>query len=136
MHAIASMVRALRADPGSFGLVGANGGFLSKYSVGVYSTQPRAFAPFSSAALQAEVDAAPAPALAESVTGQGTVETYTIDYSGPAPKGLIIARTDAGERFVAYTDDPVRVEAMIAHDPLGATVMVGPDDKGRNQIIG
>ena len=35
MHAIASMVRALRADPGAYGLVGANGGFLSKYSVGV-----------------------------------------------------------------------------------------------------
>jgi acetyl-CoA C-acetyltransferase len=136
MHAIASMVRALRTDAGSFGLVGANGGFLSKYSVGVYSTEPRAFTPFSSTALQAEVDAAAAPAMAESLTGQGTVETYTIDYGGPAPKGLVVGRTGAGERFVAYTDDPGRVEAMIAADPLGSTVTVGPDDKGRNQILG
>src|SRR5690349_7162549 len=40
MHAIASMTRALRAKPDTLGLVAANGGFLSKYSVGIYSTRP------------------------------------------------------------------------------------------------
>ncbi|MDB5433229.1 MAG: acetyl-CoA acetyltransferase [Caulobacter sp.] len=136
MHAIASMVRALRAEPGAFGLVGANGGFLSKYSVGVYSTKPAVFAPFSSQALQADVDGVAAPPVAETVSGEGVVETYTIDYGGPAPKGLVIGRTAGGERFVAYSDDPARVEAMIANDPLGATIQVGADDKGRNVIIG
>ena len=42
MHAIASMVQALRERPGAYGFVGANGGFLSKYSVGVYSTTAKA----------------------------------------------------------------------------------------------
>ncbi len=41
MHAIASMVRALRERPGAIGFVGANGGFLTKYSAGVYSTTPK-----------------------------------------------------------------------------------------------
>ena len=41
MHAIAMMVRGLRKRRGAKGLVGANGGFLSKYSVGVYSTDGR-----------------------------------------------------------------------------------------------
>jgi acetyl-CoA C-acetyltransferase len=40
MHAIAEIVQRARAHPGSFGLVGANGGIMSKYSVGVYSTTP------------------------------------------------------------------------------------------------
>ena len=34
MHAIATMAEKLRSAPGTFGFVGANGGFLSKYSVG------------------------------------------------------------------------------------------------------
>src|SRR5690606_35235600 len=40
MHAIAEAVTLLRERPGEYGLVGANGGMLSKYSVGVYSTAP------------------------------------------------------------------------------------------------
>jgi acetyl-CoA C-acetyltransferase len=42
MHAIATMVERLRADPDAFGLVLANGGFLSKEAVGVYSARPPA----------------------------------------------------------------------------------------------
>ena len=55
MHAIAAMVRALRAAPGTFGFVGANGGYLSKYSVGIYSTRPSAWSGFECSDLQAEV---------------------------------------------------------------------------------
>ncbi|GDY58996.1 hypothetical protein SVIO_096190 [Streptomyces violaceusniger] len=40
MHAIAETAHRLRAAPGGYGLVGANGGNLSKYSVAVYSTTP------------------------------------------------------------------------------------------------
>ena len=35
MHAIAETVRVMRDRPGLHGLVGANGGTLSKYSVGI-----------------------------------------------------------------------------------------------------
>ena len=38
LHGIAETVAAMRDKPGAFGLVGANGGVMSKYSVGVYST--------------------------------------------------------------------------------------------------
>ena len=40
MHAIAETVQRARRDIGSYGLVGANGGIMSKYSAGVYSTTP------------------------------------------------------------------------------------------------
>ena len=56
MHAIAETVQRARADPGSYGFVGANGGIMSKYSVGIYSTTPVAWRPDASGALQAEID--------------------------------------------------------------------------------
>ena len=34
MHSIAAMVRHLRANKGKFGMVTANGGFLSKHAAG------------------------------------------------------------------------------------------------------
>lgn len=40
LHGVAETVTEMRSAPGAFGLVGANGGVMSKYSVGVYSTTP------------------------------------------------------------------------------------------------
>ena len=40
MHAIAEVASAPRAEPGSIGLVAANGGIISKHAAGVYSTTP------------------------------------------------------------------------------------------------
>jgi acetyl-CoA C-acetyltransferase len=137
MHAIASMVRALRARPHAKGLVAANGGFLSKYSVGVYSARPAPWRGFDSAALQAEVDAWPAPPLAGPVAGSGVIETYTIDYSGPAPHGVAIGAVEgSGARFIAMTppDDAAVVQAMIDHDPLRARVELAPDEAGHTLI--
>jgi len=87
MHALASMARKLRRMPGTVGLVGANGGFLSKYSVGVYSTKPAEWRGFDSAPLQREVDGWAAPELAPDYSGEATIETYTIDYAGKEPRG-------------------------------------------------
>jgi acetyl-CoA C-acetyltransferase len=137
MHAIASMVRALRAQPGAYGFVGANGGFLSKYSVGIYSTKPAAWLGFDSNALQAEIDGWEKPALAEPVAGAGTVETYTIDYSGKVPRGLVVGNLDeGGARFIAATapDDAATIRAMIDQEPLGARVTMTPDGEGRSIV--
>lgn len=136
MHAIASMVRRLRAEPTARGLVGANGGFLSKYSVGVYSARPAPWRGFDSKALQTEVDAWAAPALAAG-SGEGVVDTYTIDYSGQALLGIVIGRLKAdGARFVAMTDmaDASIARRMIEVDPLGATVTMTVNDEGRSVI--
>jgi acetyl-CoA C-acetyltransferase len=136
MHGIASMVRALRAKPGAVGFVGANGGFLSKYSVGVYSTTPGEWKGFDSKALQAEVDSWPAPALSPPAAGSGVIDTYTIDYAGKAPKGVVVGKLDGGERFVAMTadDDADTVQAMIDREPLGARVELKTDDNGHTLI--
>jgi acetyl-CoA C-acetyltransferase len=133
MHAIASMARALRKSPGAFGMVCANGGFLSKYSVGVYSTRPSSWRGFDSRALQAAISAWPAPAQAGTDAAEGVVETYTIDYAGKAPRGIVIGRRASdGARFVAKTEDgDAIVAAMIDREPLGARVSYAPDADGR-----
>lgn len=136
MHAIATMVERLRAHPGDFGLVLANGGFLSKEAVGVYSTAPRAdWAPVSSAAIQAQIDALPAPALL-SEDSDVTVETYTVTYAKGAPaRGYVIGRTTAGARVLARTrsGDRATLQALAANDPIGTTVRV-VNDNGVNLI--
>lgn len=137
MHAIASMVRRLRERPGTYGFVGANGGFLSKYSTGVYSTRPKAWTGFGSADLQAQIDAWPAPKPAEEGAEAGVVETYTVDYGRETPYGVLVCRTAEGERFVAMTDpeDRAAVQRMIDEEPLGAQVTTRRDARGR-RIVG
>ncbi len=138
MHAIAQMAQALRARPGAFGMVTANGGFLSKYSVGVYSTRPAPPPVFDDTVLQAEVDAWPAPPTAPG-EGEGIIETYTIDYSRPEPVGIVVGRlTDSGARFVARTDpaDAGTVQRMAVEEPLGARVALALDADGRALMRG
>jgi acetyl-CoA C-acetyltransferase len=138
MHAIAEVTRRLRARPGTVGLVGANGGYLSKYSAGVYASKARPFVPFSSAARQAEVDGWAAPQRVATYLGDAQVETYTIDYTGKAPHGVVVARTPAGARVVAMTpaDRPEVVQEMIDREPLGGRVRLAAGNGGRNVIAG
>jgi acetyl-CoA C-acetyltransferase len=131
MHAIASMARKLRRLPGTVGLVGANGGFLTKYSVGVYSTKPAEWRGFDSAPLQREVDGWAAPELAADYSGEATVETYTIDYAGKEPRAVVIGRTPSGARFAAAAEDPTIVRQLIDQDPLGGRLTVAHQDDGR-----
>jgi acetyl-CoA C-acetyltransferase len=125
---------SMHAQPGAIGFVGANGGFLSKYSAGVYSTTPKAWTPFSSKDLQAEIDGWPAPEVIADASGDGWIETFTIDYGQAAPRGLVVGRKPTGERFGAVVDDPALVEQMIATDPMGAAITVALGEKDRNTV--
>jgi acetyl-CoA C-acetyltransferase len=138
MHAIAETVRRLRARPDAVGLVAANGGFLSKYSVGIYSATPRGFEAFDSRPLQAEVDGWIAPALDQGFEGDASVETYTIDYAQPTPRGVVLAKTTAGARVVAMTppDDATVAGAMIEADPLERRVEIAAGEEGRRLVAG
>lgn len=133
MHAIASMVEHLRRKPGSYGLVGANGGYLSKYSVGIYSTRPAAFAPCDSKGLQDEIDSWPAPAISDKPDGWATIETYTVVYAKGVPDyAVVVGRTGSGERFLANTEaeDSETVEDMLESDPLGRRIFVRSTNRG------
>ncbi len=138
MHAIASLVRGLRARPGAVGLISANGGYLSKTSAGAYSTTPRPWTGFDSAPLQYEIDALPAPPALATFDGPARIETYTVDHAATPPRAIVIARTQAGERVVAATrpEDAATAVEMIETEPLGREITVRSGDDGRNAVVG
>ena len=135
MHAIAETVQRARSAPGSYGLVGANGGIMSKYSVGVYSTTPAAWTPDNSKDLQAEIDGWAAPEQARYADGPATIETYTVKHRRDGARtGIVVGRLDAdGRRFVAQGDDPDLLDLLTgAHEPIGQPVYVrsfGPGNR-------
>ncbi|MDR7320245.1 acetyl-CoA acetyltransferase [Catenuloplanes niger] len=102
LHAIVETVRRARRAPGTFGLVGANGGFLSKYSAGIYSTAPARWRANDSATIQAGLDAVPAVDVTDDPAGPVTVETYT---RKPGQHAVVIGRTADGRRFVTATPE-------------------------------
>jgi len=84
MHGVARMAEVLRGDPGARGLCTANGGYLTKHSFGVYSTEPPA-QPYQYADLQAEADAVPRREAVVEARGPVTVESYTVMYQDGEP---------------------------------------------------
>ncbi|BBY19721.1 acetyl-CoA acetyltransferase [Mycolicibacterium litorale] len=133
LHGIAETVAEMRDKPGTFGLVGANGGVMSKYSVGVYSTEPADWVADRSKALQDDIAALPKVPVTRHVNGRGTIETYSVRYDWPVRTGIIIGRLESdGSRFMAITEDDDLVALMTDSDPLGAVVDVTADgDKNR-----
>ncbi len=133
LHAVAETVAEMRDKPGAFGLVGANGGVMSKYSVGVYSTAPADWVPDRSKALQEDIAALPKVAVTRHANGTGVVQTYSVRYDWPVPTAVVIGRLDAdGSRFLAVSDDEDVVALMSVGDPLGARIAVKATDDGTN----
>ncbi|MGJ3649508.1 hypothetical protein ACLB0R_13680 [Sphingomonas sp. GlSt437] len=130
LHAIASMVDRLRAAPGDYGLVLANGGFLSKQAVGIYAAQPPIdWRPVDSSDLGSAINADPMPAIAD---GPATirVETYTVGFAKGAPaRGYCIGRTAEGARVLARTrqEDGAMLQTLLDRDPIGATAQIARD---------
>ncbi len=137
-HSIAEMMKRARAAPGSYGLITANGNYVTKQSAGIYSTVPpeRPFAPRDPATYQAEIDAARGPAVVDVAEGDGTIETYTVmhDRNGPT-YAILFGRLADGRRFMANTpDDPALLGDMTLRDYLGATGRVR-HDSGVNVFV-
>lgn len=120
MHAIAAMAERLRAKPGAFGLVLANGGWLSKEAVGIWSTaRPDAFAPVAPVAKR---DDSILVAI-EETPHAGTLETFTVIHGRSGPDlGIILARTDAGTRFIAHATPEALPRLLEEESPIGLSV--------------
>jgi acetyl-CoA C-acetyltransferase len=137
LHGIAEAVNEMRDKPGQFALVGANGGIASKYSVGIYSTEPADWVPDRSAELQDEVAGYPAVAGTEQADGTATIETYTVRYDWTPHTGIIVGRLDAdGSRFLATTDDAALVALLSDGEPLGARISVRSTEQGNRATLG
>lgn len=137
MHGIASMIETLRADPGSRGLVLANGGFLSKESAGIYSTaRPADYSAVDSTAAQAGIDEVADVEQAEAPT-RGTVEAYSVLYQRREPLFAYAFMRDGNKRFLARTDtgDVAAVNKLVAEDPLGAEFAVSVGEKRKQLLV-
>jgi len=122
-HSITETMRRLRGRPGAFGLVTANGNYVTKHSWGVYSTTPVA-GPWrreSPAVLQAELDALPKAPYAPHPEGPARIETYTVMHGRNGPDyGIVIGRTGDGRRFVANPPaDPATLMDLQEKEGLG-----------------
>ncbi|MFK7907480.1 MAG: enoyl-CoA hydratase-related protein, partial [Chitinophagales bacterium] len=136
MHAIASLVENLRKDKGSFGLIYANGGWMSKHATGIYSTQAieGEWQTQDSTPFQNKVDETPKIEIDRNPEGEAILETYTIHYFKGFPiKAIIIGRLkETNQRFYATTPmaDTKTVQALSKQDLMGSTIYVEADPKG------
>ncbi len=139
MHAVATMMERLRATPGGWGLVTANGWFLTKQSTGVYSTKrpTRPFERESPSVIQKRIDALEHPATIERPNGAARIETYTVVHAREGYRmGIVIGRDGQDRRFVANTPaDPETLAAMEASEQVGRTGQVRLADDGVRNLF-
>ena len=120
LHGIAAMMPALRDADGAFGLVLANGGWMTKEAAGVYSTErPAKFVSVEPALSQSqlmEIDPEP---------GAGVLETYTVVHGRDGPKqGIAFGKTESGHRFLANASPEALQQLREEDSQIGRKVTV------------
>lgn len=108
LHGVATMAETLAAGRYRSGMTTALGWFMHKYAVGLYGVTPNGV---DLRGCDLEDEAKPAAgagavAIAEQVSGEGSIETYTVIYDREQQptRALVYGRNTDGLRFVANTD--------------------------------
>ncbi len=127
-HAIACVANLLRQRPGSSALISGVGWYMTKHTIGVYSSHPprHAWRREDPKTYQPIVDKEPHPPLAEEANGQGKVETYTVshDREGNPAIGIIVVRLFDGHRCWANVTDPALLHHIEQVELIGQTGQV------------
>jgi acetyl-CoA C-acetyltransferase len=129
-HSIAAMLGVLREDPGSVGLVSANGGYLTKHALTLYSTEPPADG-FRWASVQDEVDALGSREVDEQPDGSGEIESWVVmhDRENQPERALAAVIMDGSDRR-AWADSrhtDTLGELMTGAEQIGRSVKVTPE---------
>jgi acetyl-CoA C-acetyltransferase len=129
-HSIATMAEVLRGDPGALGLVSANGGFVTKHALGLYSTEPPTGG-FRWADVQPAVDELPRREVCETVDdtvgGTATVESWVVQHGRDGEPERVIASCllDDGRRtWATSTDDATVAEMRSGAEQIGRAVKI------------
>jgi acetyl-CoA C-acetyltransferase len=135
-HAIAEAVARARANPDSLGLVAANGGVLSKYSVGIYTTTPSPWRTSTSTQVQEQLDAVDTVVTTDTPNGRARLETWTVKHGKKRRSAIVIGRLESdGKRFVATGvpgDDALLELLERPENPVGERIFVrvtGPGNR-------
>lgn len=129
LHAIATVCDTLREAGEGTALVTANGGYLTKHSVGVYARQPGAapWTPREGGTSPAEGSRRP---LAGDGDGEAVVVAHTVRYSRGEPvEGIVLGELDDGRRCVATSTDPATLAALLGEDCVGRRGRVSPGEE-------
>jgi acetyl-CoA C-acetyltransferase len=130
-HAIAAMVDACRADPGSFGYVSALGWYVTKHSIGCYSTTPPVdgFGRVDPIATQRTVDTQARRETAGAYDGPMTIEATSVlfERDGTPSLAILSGLTPDGRRALANTRDADLMVALTTEPWEGRTVPITPD---------
>lgn len=131
-HAICEAVERVRGQRGSYALVGANGGWMSKYATGIYSTEPADWS--ANDRFEKLPMANNGVPCSDAPFDSATVESYTINFSKTGSDAVFIGRNADGERVCGnadFTDEATRA-AFEGGEPFGAKLTVTQDELGRN----
>ena len=139
MHSVAAAANRCRARAGDFVMVTGNGWYLTKESVGIYSTAPleARWERENTAVLQREIDQLPHPEVIERPSGRATIETYTVVHDrGGYRLGIVMGRDEEGRRFVANTPaDRATLADLESREGVGRAGRVGPDPDGVRNLF-
>jgi acetyl-CoA C-acetyltransferase len=129
-HAIAEAVARCRAAPGAKVLVGANGGNMSKYAAGVYSTAP---ADWSHNRWRSLVKITPKFQVLDAFDGEAAAESFTIQPGKTGETATIVARADAA-RVLANSTDPAICAQLRQGKLAGRPIRVEEGEGGVNRF--
>ncbi len=138
-HSIAAMIERCREQPGSIGLTTGLGWYITKHSIGLWSTTPpqRGFPRIDLRSEQAAIDATAVPlAEIDAVTGRARVEAFSVLHDrdeGPIAIPVVASMED-GTRVVARIDDPAFARAVSGMMLVGAEIKVRPQPGGAPQF--
>jgi len=132
MHAIATMIKKIRKEPGAVGLVTGLAWYMTKYAVGIYGAERPARSWQRAEAYDDAVHGTAAvPSLSVEANGRGVIETCTVlhDREGMPKRGIVVGRLDDGRRFIANTpDERVALDVLMADDAVGRRGRVAAAD--------
>ncbi|WP_296680673.1 acetyl-CoA acetyltransferase [Novosphingobium sp.] len=129
-HAIAEAVARCRAAPGSIALVGANGGNMSKYAAGVYSTTP---ADWPHSRWRSLERIKPAFAVLDRHDGEAAAESFTVRPGKQGDEATLVGRA-SDARVLANSRDPGVIAALRSDKVSGRPVRIESDDDGTNRF--
>jgi acetyl-CoA C-acetyltransferase len=152
MHGLAAMTEVLRAagpdpDPSASrtGLVSALGMTATKHSYAVLSVHPDHIVGADGLGEKVTLPEAErtGPALVDGVSGEGALETYTVEYGrdGAAHRSVLVVRLDDGTRTVTNgVGSPEEIRALTdlsSPEPIGRRVRVtgGTPGEGEANVV-
>ena len=127
-HGIAEAVQRCRQHPGTRALVGANGGIMSKYAAGIYSTAP---ADWSESRWQSLAKIKPVVEVIDAPNGEGEVESFTIQPGKHGETATLVARMN-GARAMANSTDPATCAGLRSGLVTGRKVRLESGENGVN----